>query len=122
MSKLTRFISNRIKSIGYAFKGAILLITTEASAKVQLLITLVMTAAGFYYDLSSTEWIAQILVIGGVLTAEGLNTAIEKLSDFVHPDKNKEIGLIKDLSAGAVFIMAITAVIIGGIIYIPKMF
>ena len=117
-----KFLQNRIKSIGYACKGAYLLIAGESSIKVQVFIALIMTAAGFYYDLSPTEWTVQILVIGAILTAEGLNTAIERLSDFVHPEHSRHIGLIKDISAGAVFFMAITAIIIGGIIYLPKMF
>ena len=94
--------------------------TGEASIRVQLVIALIMTFAGFYFNISSTEWLIQILVMGAVLTAEGLNTAIERLSDFIHPEQSRHIGQIKDISAGAVFIMAITAVIIGGIIYIPK--
>jgi diacylglycerol kinase (ATP) len=55
-----------------------------------------------------------------ILVAESLNTGIEKLADFVHPDYHKEIGRIKDISAGAAFFAAIFAVIIGLIIYIPK--
>ncbi|MBT8257767.1 MAG: diacylglycerol kinase family protein [Bacteroidia bacterium] len=122
MSSIIKFILDRIKSIGYAFKGAYLLISKEASLKVQFFIGIVMTIAGIYYNLSSTEWIIQILTIALIMGLEGLNTAIEELSDFVHPEHHPRIGLIKDLAAGAVFIFAIAAVIIGGIIYFPKMF
>ncbi|NNF81766.1 MAG: diacylglycerol kinase family protein [Flavobacteriaceae bacterium] len=122
MSSIIKFILDRIKSIGYAFKGAYLLISKEASLKVQFFIGIVMTIAGIYYNLSSTEWIIQILTIALIMGLEGLNTAIEELSDFVHPEHHPRIGLIKDLAAGAVFIFAIAAVIIGGLIYFPKMF
>lgn len=122
MNKRKRFLINRVKSIGFAFKGAYLLITGEASLKVQFFIALIMTAAGFYFEISSTEWMLQILVIGAIMTAEGLNTAIERLSDFVKPEHDPKIGMIKDVSAGAVFIMAVTAIIIGAIIYLPKIF
>jgi len=54
------------------------------------------------------------------LVAESLNTAIEKIADFIHPEYHKQIGFIKDISAGAAFFAAIFAVIIGLIIYIPK--
>lgn len=122
MSKKDSFLINRIKSVGYAFKGAYLLITTEASLKVQFFIGLIMTIAGFYYHLSATEWIIQILIIALIMSIEGVNTAIEEIADFVHPDHHPKIGLIKDLAAGAVFIFAVAAVIVGCIIYIPKVF
>ncbi len=122
MSKKDSFLVNRIKSVGYAFKGAYLLITTEASLKVQFFIGVIMTIAGFHYDLSATEWIVQILIIALIMSIEGVNTAIEEIADFVHPDHHPKIGLIKDLAAGAVFIFAVAAVVIGCIIYIPKVF
>ena len=122
MSKPLRFLIDRIKSIGYALKGAYLLVSTEASIKIQFFIGIIVTIAGIYYKLSATEWIIQTLVIALIMAIEGLNTAIEKISDFVQPEHDKRIGLVKDLAAGAVFIIAIAAVIIGGIIYIPKMF
>ena len=84
MSKKDSFIIGRIKSIGYATKGAFLLVTSEASVKVQFFIGIVMTIAGFYYEISKTEWIIQILTIATIMALEGLNTAIEKLCDFVH--------------------------------------
>lgn len=65
---------------------------------------------------------AQVLAISLVVGIEGANTAIEKLCDFVHPDFDKRIGLIKDISAGAVMLVSIGAVIVGLIIYLPKIF
>jgi len=116
------FVVNRLKSVGYAFKGMVILIKTEASIKIQLVIAAVVTIAGFYFNISSTEWMLQIAMIGLVMSIEGLNTAVEYIADFVHPEHHKKIGLIKDIAAGAVFIAAIVAVIIGLIIYIPKLF
>ena len=122
MTKKDSFFIKRIKSVGYAFKGAFLLITTEASVKVQFFIGVIMTALGIYFNLSTTEWIIQIITIALIMALEGLNTAIEEIADFIHPEHHKKIGLIKDLAAGAVFIFAIAAVIIGCLIYIPKIF
>lgn len=122
MSKKESFLINRLKSVGYAFKGAFLLITTEASLKIQFVIGCIMTIAGFYFGLSATEWIIQILVIAIIMSLEGVNTAIEEIADFIHPEHHPKIGLIKDLAAGAVFIFAIAASIVGCIIYIPKIF
>lgn len=115
------FIINRLKSVGYAFKGMLILIKTEASIKIQLIIALVVTIAGFYFEISKTEWMAQIIIIGLVMSVEGVNTAVEYIADFVHPEHHKKIGLIKDVAAGAVFIAAIVAIIIAGLIYGPKL-
>ena len=91
------FLVNRIKSVGFAIKGALLLIRTESSIKIQVF-------------------------IGLVLGIEGLNTAVEKIADFVQPEFDEKIGFIKDVSAGAVMLVSIAASIIGLIIYIPKIF
>lgn len=116
------FLVNRVKSVGFALRGAILLIKTEASIKIQIFITLVVTAAGFYFEISNTEWILQIFAIALVLGIEGMNTAIEKISDYVQPEFDKKIGFIKDISAGAVMLVSIASSIIGCIIYLPKIF
>lgn len=114
------FLLGRIKSIKYALKGVWLLITTEDSIKVQVFFALLAIIIGFIFNISSTEWMCQLLVIGLVLIAEALNTAIEKVADFIHPNYNKKIGFLKDIAAGAPAIAAIISLIIGGIIYIPK--
>ncbi|MBL86410.1 MAG: diacylglycerol kinase [Winogradskyella sp.] len=116
------FIINRLKSVGFAFKGMLILIKTEASIKIQVFIAIVVTIAGFYFDISATEWMFQTAMVGLVMSIEGVNTAVEYIADFIHPDHHPKIGLIKDISAGAVFIASIVAVIIAGIIYLPKIF
>ena len=122
MLKKESFLVNRIRSVGYAFKGAVLLITKESSIKIQLCIAILVTIAGFYFEISKTEWLIQILAIALVMGLEGLNTAVEEIANFVHPEYHKKIGYIKDVAAGAVFIAAICVAIIGGIIYFPKIF
>lgn len=122
MNKKESFLINRLKSIGFAFKGALFLIKTEASIKIQFIIALLVTAFGFYFNISKTEWIVQFLAIGLVISIEGINTAIEKMADFIHPENHKKIGVIKDIAAGAVILASIFAIIIGLIIYIPKIF
>ena len=114
------FFIHRLKSIRYALKGIRLLITTEASIKLQVAIAIIMTIIGFAIGLSSTEWILQFLAIGLVLVAESVNTAVEKLADFIYKDYHKDIGFIKDIAAGAPAFAAIIAIIIGCLIYLPK--
>jgi diacylglycerol kinase (ATP) len=114
------FISGRLKSVSFALKGAVKLITTEHSIMVQFTIGILMTIAGFYFNISKTDWLFQTLSIGLVMSIEGLNTAVEKVADFIHPNYHERIGFIKDIAAGAVFFAALTAVAIGIIIYAPK--
>ncbi|WP_396211621.1 diacylglycerol kinase [Flavobacterium sp.] len=114
------FFTGRFKSMGFALNGAIKLITTEHSVMVQSALAVLMIIAGFYFEISHEEWLVQTLAIGLVLGIEGLNTAVEKVADFIHPEYHERIGFIKDIAAGAVFFAAMTAIAIGCIIYIPK--
>jgi len=114
------FIVGRFKSVKYAVKGMFLLIKTEHSIMVQFVVSIIMTILGFVLDISSVEWMFQFLAIGLVLVAESINTAIEKLADFIHPEYHKEIGFIKDIAAGAPAFAAIISVIIACFIYGPK--
>lgn len=111
--------TGRLKSMGFALKGAIKLITTEHSVMVQSSLAVLMIIAGFVFNITSVEWMFQILAFGLVLSVEGLNTAVEKIADFIHPEYHERIGFIKDIAAGAVFFAAMTAIAIGCIIYIP---
>lgn len=120
MNRKEGFLIGRIKSIKYAFKGFKILITSEHSIIAQFAIFLIFIALGFYFTITPYEWIAQILGFGLILTAEGLNTAIEEIADFIHPEYHKKIGKIKDISAGAVTFAALTTITILGIIYLPK--
>lgn len=122
MTQKESFLVNRIKSIGFAFKGAMLLLKTESSIKIQFVIAILVTIAGFYFDISKTEWLFQITFIGLVMSIEGVNTAIEYIADFIHPEFHQKIGRIKDISAGAVFIASIAATIGAILIYYPKVF
>ncbi len=115
------FFKGRLRSLKFAIRGAWLLLTTEHSIMVQFGISVLITIIGFFMHLSRIEWMFQFLAIGMVLVAESLNTAIEKLCDFVHPDFHKRIGFIKDISAGAATFAALIAVIIGILIYFPKL-
>ena len=114
------FLRGRLRSFKFALRGMWLLTTTEDSIKAQLFVAVIATILGFYFDISNIDWMFQIMSIGLVLVAEALNTAVEKVADFIHPDYHKKIGFIKDIAAGAPSFAAFTALIIAGFIYIPK--
>ena len=113
------FLAKRLKGFVYAGRGAWLLLRNEPSIQVQAVIAVIMTGVGFYFNITAQEWVMQFFAIGLVMAVEGVNTAIEEIADFIHPEIHPKIGYIKDVAAGAVFFAAIIAVVIGGIIYIP---
>ena len=111
-----------IKSFGYAFHGVRLMIRQEQNAKIHLISVLLVGVAGFFFHLSLSEWLVVVIVSGGVFTAEAINTSIEALSDTIAPEYNKNIKQVKDFAAGAVLVASITAIIVGLIIFVPKIF
>jgi diacylglycerol kinase len=113
------FIVGRIKSIRYAVKGFFLLLTTENAIIAQSTIAVLFVCLGFYLDIDRMEWGLQFLAIGLVLSIESLNTAVEKICDFIHPDHHEKIGFIKDVASGAVTFAALTAFAIAVLIYAP---
>jgi diacylglycerol kinase (ATP) len=120
MKKINNFIIGRIKSVKYAARGAWFLLTNEHSIIAQTIIGVLVTILGLLMDLNSTEWLFQILAIAIVIISESLNTAIEEIANFIHPNYHEKIGLIKDIAAGASFFAALFSICIGLIIYLPK--
>lgn len=119
--KQQRFsISQRFKSFRYAFNGLRILLTDEHNSRIHLLAAIVVVSAGFFFQLSALEWMAIVLAIGLVFALEILNSAIENLSDFVSPGQQDTIKKVKDLSAAAVLVGAITVAVIGLIVFVPK--
>ncbi len=113
-------IRERLKSFGFAFNGLKILIREEHNARIHLFAVVCVTVAGVFLKISVSEWIAIVFAFGFVIAMEIINSVIENIADFVSPEKHEMIKKIKDLSAAAVLIAAITAFIIGLIIFVPK--
>lgn len=113
-------LRKRLKSFKFAFNGIRLLITREHNAWIHCFAAICVIIAGFAFDISTTEWIAVTFAIGTVLAAEAVNSSIEAIADLVSPEYNEAIKRTKDLAAGAVLILAISAAIVGLIIFVPK--
>lgn len=114
-------IRKRIQSFRYAFNGIGLLIKLEHNAWIHLFATVVVIGCGWLVKLTRPEWILIILAIGLVIIAEAFNTAIEHLANAITRDQNNYIKNAKDIAAGAVFIAALVAAIIGLCIFIPHL-
>ena len=114
------FVTARLRSFGYAWRGIVWLVLTQGNALVHLAATVAVAAAGFYFKVSAGEWLALVLAMSTVWLAEGLNTAIEALADRITTERDPLIGRAKDVAAGAVLIAAIAAAIVGGIVFWPR--
>ncbi|MBK8808058.1 MAG: diacylglycerol kinase family protein [Bacteroidales bacterium] len=120
-SKQQKFsIKKRLKSFTYAFNGLWVIVKEEHNFRIHLFAALFVVVAGFFFSLTVLEWCVVIFAIGFVFSLEIINSAIENISDFVSPDRNVAIKKIKDISAAAVLVGAFTALIIGFLIFIPK--
>lgn len=109
-----------INSFKYAIEGIIASFKTERNMKLHVLAMIVVIILGIILKLSEFEWTICIILFAIVIAGELFNTAIETTVDIAMPQKNEKAKLAKDISAGAVLIIAIASSIIGAIIFIPK--
>lgn len=114
------FTMRFLKSFLFALNGLRDAIRHEKNFQIQCIVALLVIIAGIFFSISAAQWIAILICIAMVLSFEIMNSAIEKLCDFVCPSINPAIKKIKDLSAGAVLLSAIISFIVGCIIFIPK--
>jgi len=117
---MINYLKKRLQSFVYAFKGISILFSTQPNAQIHLLAVIVITALGFLLGLNATEWSIILICIALVLLAEGMNTALEFLTDLVSPDIHPLAGKTKDVAAGAVLISVIICGLVWGIIFLPK--
>lgn len=113
------FWQGRLRSFAFAWKGIVSLFRHEHNAQIHLCVAVIVIAAGYVLGISTSEWCAVSVCIGGVFMAEGFNTAIEALADKVSPGFDAMVGRAKDLAAGAVLLFVIAAVIVGIIVFLP---
>jgi diacylglycerol kinase (ATP) len=115
-------IVKRAKSIAIAGRGLIIFIKTTHNAWIHLLILAIAIFLGFYFRITNMEWIVLVFAAGLVLVSEAFNTAIEIDMDLTSPEFHPYARDTKDVAAGAVLLSAITAAIVGIIIFIPYLF
>lgn len=108
-------------SFRHAFLGLLFLFRTQRNAQIHLAALLMVIILGIHLHISSQEWFWLMGISGLVLTAEAFNTSIEQLTDIASPRFSIQAGRVKDLAAGAVLLSAITAVVVGLMIFGPKL-
>ena len=118
--KLRKFsFRNQIRSFKFAFNGLKILLAEEHNSRIHFLIAACVVVAGIAFKISIYDWIGLVFAIGLVITVEIFNSVVENIADFVHPEKHDMIKKIKDLSAAGVLVSAVTALIIGLIVFLP---
>lgn len=105
------------KSFLNAFRGLFMMMKTERNFQIELAAFFINLFLIFYFKLSAVDTALILMVSLAVLSAEIFNTAIEKICDMIQPDFDRRIGFIKDVSAGAVLLMAAGSVVVGVVVY-----
>lgn len=101
----------------YSIKGIFWMLKSERNFQLEVFALIINLFLIVYFKLNSTDVALILLVCFLVLIAETINTAIEKICDFVEPNFNKKIGLIKDIAAGAVILATFLSIIVGVLVY-----
>ena len=110
-----------IASFRFAWKGVSDVWRNEQNFRIHVVVASVMIFLGFVFDLTQVEWLFLIFVITGVLAFELMNTAIERSVDLITQEKHPLAMRAKDASAAAVLIFAFSAVVVGAVIFMPKL-
>lgn len=109
-----------INGLFHAIEGIFRSWNIGRNFRIQFIIGLVALSLCITLNLLIWEWIVVLILIGGVLALETINSSIEKLCDLITMERDPKIKTIKDLSAGAVLIFCVVALVIGCLIFIPK--
>ena len=110
----------RFGSLKFAFDGLWSLLKNEHNSRIHLLAAIVAIITGIILKINLSEWCMLTIVIGIVFISELLNTSLETIADLVDPEWNERIRKVKDYAAAAVLISALISVVVGGLIFIPK--
>ena len=111
-----------LKSFGYAWNGLKVAVKEEPNLKIHLAIAVVVIAMGFYFHISTIEWTVLLILIGVVISLELLNSAIERLTDLVTKERLPLAGKVKDISAAAVLVASVIALLVGITIFTGYIF
>ncbi|WP_101844322.1 diacylglycerol kinase family protein [Halobacillus sp. Marseille-P3879] len=106
--------------LSFAINGIIAAFRNERNLRIHLIISIIVVVFGGIFKVSSLEWALLVLTIALVITLEMINSSIERVMNYLAPEVHHLVGAIKDIAAGAVLIAAISSIIIGFIIFLPK--
>ncbi|MGL4606963.1 MAG: diacylglycerol kinase family protein [Eubacteriaceae bacterium] len=108
------------KSFSYAIEGIKYTLSTQHNMRIHLSIAILVILVGFAFKISSSEWLAIVIVIGFVFMLEIINTTIETLVDLYTEEYHDLAKIAKDTAAGAVMVAAMMSICVGSIVFLPK--
>ena len=109
------------KSFGYAFAGLKHAVATQRNLRIHLAIAVLVVGLGIYLKLSFRDWAILAITIGAVITGELINTVVETVVDLASPEYHDLAKIAKDVAAGTVLVMALTAIAVGLLILGPPL-
>jgi diacylglycerol kinase (ATP) len=115
------FFARVFRSFYFAFRGILSFVATPSNAWIHIPAAVAACTLGWFLKISKVEWFAILFSIGIVIICEMFNTALESLTDLVSPDYNKLAERTKDIAAGAVLVASLVALVVGGMIFVPKL-
>ncbi|TGE22480.1 diacylglycerol kinase family protein [Hymenobacter aquaticus] len=113
-------LRRRVASFGHAVRGVTSALGSEVHLRFHALATVVVIGLGWYFGIGRLEWALVALAVGTVWAAELLNTALEAVVDLVSPEYHPLAGKAKDVAAGAVLLTALAALVVGGLVFGPR--
>ena len=111
-----------LRSFGYAWNGLKVAVKEESNLRIHLAIAVVVIAMGFYFHINPMEWLIVLILFGLVISLELINSAIENLTDLVTKEKLPLAGKVKDISAAAVLVASVIALLVGITIFTKYIF
>ena len=120
-ARRSEWLVKRISSFGFAFEGIFYLLRTQPNAQIHVVVGVIMVALGIIFQIGQTEWLALAVIMTLVITAEGVNTAIEAVVDLASPQRHPLAKIAKDVAAGTVLLAAMGAVVVGCLIFLAPL-
>ena len=108
-----------LKSFKYSIDGLVYAYKYEQSMMIHVFATICVLAVNIFFRVSDFEWLITIVCIGMVLAAELINTAIEAVVDLITLEQHPLAKIAKDCTSAATFVLAMMALAIGLVIYVP---
>jgi len=106
------------RTFRYAWNGFKTAFSEERNLRIHTVVASIALLMGFYFQITSLEWISLMLTIGLVISLELVNSAIENLTDLVTKEQHPLAGKVKDISAAAVLFASVISVIVGLLIFV----
>ncbi len=109
-----------IESIRYAWRGVIYVLKSEPNFRIQLVVAGLVLILAWMLQLSFVQVSVLVITITLVVVMEVVNTVVEGLADVVHPDQHEEVRKVKDMMAGAVMLVSVSAIVVGLFVFVPS--